>query len=71
MSPKPFRATITDVMRSGIDVPAAKKVSPITSGGILTVSPTMLAHHTIRYEKAAIQMILPRNVTGKNFLPEN
>ena len=30
MSPNPFRATITLVIRSGIDVPAAKKVSPIT-----------------------------------------
>ena len=30
MSPKPLRATITLVMRSGIDVPAAKKVRPIT-----------------------------------------
>lgn len=30
MSPKPFRATITDVIRSGIEVPAAKNVSPIT-----------------------------------------
>ena len=30
MSPKPFLATITLVIRSGILVPAAKKVSPIT-----------------------------------------
>lgn len=30
MSPNPFLATITEVMRSGIEVPAAKKVSPIT-----------------------------------------
>jgi hypothetical protein len=30
MSPKPFRATITDVIKSGIEVPAAKNVSPIT-----------------------------------------
>lgn len=30
MSPKPFLATMTDVMRSGMDVPAAKKVRPIT-----------------------------------------
>ncbi|CAH0550382.1 unnamed protein product [Brassicogethes aeneus] len=69
MSPKPFLATITEVMRSGMEVPAAKNVSPITSGGMRTVSPTMLAHHTIRYEYAAIHMIDPRNVIGKNFLP--
>lgn len=30
ISPKPFLATITDVIRSGIDVPAAKNVKPIT-----------------------------------------
>lgn len=30
MSPKPFRATITDVIKSGIEVPAAKNVKPIT-----------------------------------------
>ena len=30
ISPKPLRATITLVNRSGIDVPAAKKVRPIT-----------------------------------------
>lgn len=86
MSPKPFRATITDVIRSGIEVPAAKNVSPITckkkgvglkfhgkrnkylpeltSGGILAVSPATFAHHTIRYEYAAIHAIEPMNVTG-------
>ena len=30
MSPRPLRATMTDVMRSGMDVPAARNVSPIT-----------------------------------------
>lgn len=30
ISPKPFRATITDVIKSGIEVPAAKNVKPIT-----------------------------------------
>jgi hypothetical protein len=30
ISPNPFLATMTLVMRSGIDVPAAKNVSPIT-----------------------------------------
>ncbi len=32
MSPKPFLATITLVIRSGMEVPAAKKVKPITCG---------------------------------------
>ena len=35
ISPRPFFATITDVMRSGTDVPAARKVNPIISIGIL------------------------------------
>ena len=30
MSPNPFLATITLVIRSGMDVPAARKVKPIT-----------------------------------------
>jgi hypothetical protein len=30
MSPKPFLATITLVMRSGMEVPAARNVNPIT-----------------------------------------
>ena len=30
MSPNPLRATITLVIKSGIEVPAAKNVSPIT-----------------------------------------
>jgi hypothetical protein len=48
ISPNPLRATITLVIKSGIDVPAAKNVNPITSGGILNVSPEMVAHHTIK-----------------------
>lgn len=30
MSPKPFLATMTLVIRSGMEVPAAKNVKPIT-----------------------------------------
>lgn len=40
MSPRPFRATITLVIRSGIDVPAARMVRPIISSEMATVSPT-------------------------------
>lgn len=69
ISPKPFLATMTEVMRSGMEVPAARAVRPITSGGMPSVSPSTVAHHTIRYEYAAIQTMLPRNVTAKNFLP--
>ena len=69
MSPNPFRATITLVIRSGMLVPAARNVSPITSGGMRIVSPATFAHQTIRYEYAAIQQIEPMNVTAKNFFP--
>ena len=40
MSPKPFRATITLVMRSGMEVPAARMVSPMISSEMPMVSPT-------------------------------
>jgi len=29
MSPRPFRATITEVIKSGMDVPAARNVKPM------------------------------------------
>lgn len=70
MSPNPFLATMTDVMRSGTEVPAARSVSPITSGGTCAVAPATFAHHTIKYEKKAIQTIDPINVIGKNLFPE-
>ena len=34
------------------------------------VSPVIVAHQTIKYEKPAIHNMLPRNVIGKNFRPE-
>jgi len=37
MSPKPFLATITLVMRSGMEVPAARNVNPITCNVIEVV----------------------------------
>lgn len=40
MSPRPLRATITLVIRSGMDVPAAKIVNPMISSLIPMVSPT-------------------------------
>lgn len=40
MSPKPFLATITLVMRSGIEVPAARIVRPMISSVMPIVSPT-------------------------------
>lgn len=40
ISPSPLRATITLVMRSGMEVPAANIVRPIISSVIPMVSPT-------------------------------
>lgn len=40
MSPSPLRATITLVMRSGMEVPAANIVRPIISSVIPMVCPT-------------------------------
>lgn len=40
MSPSPFRATMTLVIRSGIEVPAAKMVRPMISSLMPIVSPT-------------------------------
>lgn len=48
ISPFPCFATKTLVIKSGTDVPAAKKVNPITAGGMLAVSPATVAHHTIK-----------------------
>lgn len=42
MSPRPLRATMTLVMRSGMDVPAARMVKPIISSEIPIVSPTWM-----------------------------
>lgn len=36
---------------------------------MFAVSPAMFAHHTIRYEYAAIHKIEPMNVTGNHFFP--
>lgn len=41
----------------------------LTSGGMLAVSPATLAHHTMRYEYAAIHTMEPMKVTGKNLFP--
>mmetsp|Transcript_68541 Transcript_68541/g.108848 ORF Transcript_68541/g.108848 Transcript_68541/m.108848 type:complete len:123 (-) Transcript_68541:316-684(-) len=51
ISPSPFFATITEDNKSGIEVPAAKKVRPITTSGICSVSPTIEVHSTRKYEK--------------------
>jgi hypothetical protein len=42
ISPKPFLATITLVMRSGMEVPAARNVKPITCNMIEV--PTTVTH---------------------------
>jgi len=48
ISPCPWRATITEVRRSGMLVPAAINVTPITLDGICQHHATTVAHQTIR-----------------------
>ena len=62
MSPKPFLATITDVIKSGTLVPAARSVRPIMVESIFQVSPNRVTHQTINQENTAIQRILIMNV---------
>mmetsp|Transcript_12233 Transcript_12233/g.42959 ORF Transcript_12233/g.42959 Transcript_12233/m.42959 type:complete len:446 (+) Transcript_12233:401-1738(+) len=67
MSPKPLRATITDDSASGIDVPPARMVRPMTASGMPSAKPMVEAHHTMRYEKMAIQMSETPKVTPNQF----
>lgn len=52
MSPMPLRATITLVMRSGMDVPAARIVRPIISSEMPMVSPTCEGKPELRVDKS-------------------
>lgn len=45
-----------------------KRKTKFTGSVKPTVSPTLAAHQTIRYENIAIQTMLPRNVNGYSFL---
>ena len=67
MSPSPARATMTEVSRSGMDVPAARNVRPITAGGMPKTSPMVVANQTVKKEKTPIQAMAPRKVKGKYF----
>merc|ERR1719186_877042 len=67
MPPLPSLATSTEVIRSGTEVPAARKVRPITASLIPMVSPARVAHHTMKYENTAIQTMLTMKAMGKNF----
>ena len=62
ISPNPFRATITLVIKSGIEVPAAKNVNPITyicyGYFIITCFEFYLIKITKYYSKSRI--MLPR-----------
>ena len=48
MSPFPCLATRTLVIKSGTEVPAARKVRPITTSGMPIVPPVLVAHQTIK-----------------------
>mmetsp|Transcript_48895 Transcript_48895/g.141639 ORF Transcript_48895/g.141639 Transcript_48895/m.141639 type:complete len:338 (-) Transcript_48895:1271-2284(-) len=68
MSPWPCRATMTEVIKSGTEVPAANTVSPMMWSGKLQVSPSTVVNQIIQYVKPAIQKIDMKKDTGKNFL---
>ena len=50
MSPSPILATMTLERRSGTDVPAARNVTPMTTGGMVRVFPMISAEFTMTYE---------------------
>ena len=56
---------MTDVMRSGADVPTARNVMPITSSGTPRAYPNVAANHTIRYVIPAMYTTLSTNVAMK------
>lgn len=57
----PSLATITEVSKSGTEVPAAKNVSPIKAEFTLNVSPMRVAIHTMINENIDIQIIETKN----------
>jgi len=63
MSPSPCLATITDVSRSGTEVPAARNVRPMTASGMPKMQPIIVAHQTIRKEKMPTHAMLPKKAT--------
>ena len=46
MSPSPCKVTMTELIMSGTDVPAAKIVRPMTDCGMPRLSPITIAIHT-------------------------
>jgi hypothetical protein len=54
MSPCPRRATAIDDSASGMLVPAARMVRPMTGGGMPMTSPSVVAIHTMRTERTMI-----------------
>lgn len=67
MSPYPLRATRTEAIVSGTEVPAARNVMPMTVSGMPKVKPVMQIIHTIIYEKMVIQTIDMRKVSRNHF----
>lgn len=66
MSPSPFLATMTLVMRSGMEVPAASMVNPMISSVIPIVSPTWKqtpARINLRIPKYSARILFFREAT--------
>jgi hypothetical protein len=63
ISPEPCLVTMIDDKRSGTDVPAARTVYPMTTGGTPIVLPIISVHVTMKYAKNPIHKIEVANDT--------
>mmetsp|Transcript_17790 Transcript_17790/g.23047 ORF Transcript_17790/g.23047 Transcript_17790/m.23047 type:complete len:112 (+) Transcript_17790:300-635(+) len=65
ISPSPIRAITTLLTASGILVPIARKVRPMIISSMPMTAPKIVAHHTSKKLKMAIQTKETENVTRK------
>mmetsp|Transcript_9460 Transcript_9460/g.19223 ORF Transcript_9460/g.19223 Transcript_9460/m.19223 type:complete len:201 (+) Transcript_9460:37-639(+) len=63
MSPWPFLATAREDRASGTEVPAAKRVRPMTGSGIPIIKPITVAIQTMKKARMAIHTMDMKNVT--------
>lgn len=56
IEPWPFFATVTEAMRSGTDVPAARTMTPMMTGSTRQEQPIIEARYTMPVQRAPIQM---------------
>ena len=56
-------AAVTEAMRSGTDVPAARTRTPMTTGSMRQLQPSIVPRVTITEQRPPIQQMHDRNVT--------